>query len=492
MPNSYPKSVKSRQPITLDNRYLYQKIADEFVIDIQQGLYKPGQKIASVRKLSQQQQVSISTASQAYSLLEDRGYIQAKPQSGYFVRLDINHTHIIPPTSIGDSPAEVTKGKLIKQILESCQLPSHINFGAAILSMDALPQRAIQNHLQKAIRFQSHDVLNYQFSPGYEPLRIQIAQRMRNIGVRVHPDEIVITQGCTEALRLCLAANTEKGDTIAVESPCYYGFLQMAEVQGLKVIEIPTDPVTGISLEALQMALEQWSINLLMISSRYSNPTGCSLDSQKQQKLVNLINHYKIKALEDDVYGELTFGDPEQTVLKSFDTQGRILYCSSFSKTVAPGLRIGWCLPGKDLENIKNLQTFNTFSVTSITQCAMASYLQHGHYDKQLRILRRRSEDNMQKFYTCIREHFPPSTLLAPPLGGFVLWLCLPQNISAKQLMQRAQQQGMIIIPGDIFSNTEHFNHYIRINCAMKWNNEVENALVALAKLVITMHNENS
>ena len=479
---------KSRiQAATQQGTHLYEVIAQELIQDIEQGLYLSGQKIPSVRKLSQKRGVSISTVSQAYSLLEDRGIIQAKPQSGYFVKRAPTEINALPPLSMGDAPSNVTKGDLIKQILASCQLPSTVNFGAAIPDDAMLPVRSMQTHLQKLIRFNSRDILNYQFPPGYEPLRQQIAQRMRNSGVRCHQDEVVITQGCTEALNLCLRANTRRGDTIAVESPCYYGFLQIAEVLGLKVIEIPTDPNIGMSLEALKLALQEWSIKLVLLSTRFSNPTGCAMPKHKQQQLVELINEYKIKAIEDDIYGELGYDHNNQTVLKTFDTQGRILYCSSFTKTVAPGLRVGWCIPGGSREEVINLQTFNTLAVASLPQCAMASFLQNGHYDKHLRQLQRSARENCAFFINAIIESFPPETLLSQPSGGYVLWVCLPNNINALDVQKLAQQQDMAIMPGGVCSNTDHFDNYFRINFAMPWNDKVKEAIGELGKIVFSL-----
>lgn len=469
---------------TINKHRLYQRVADELAEDIRQGLYPPGKKIPSVRKLSEKRSVSISTVTQAYSMLEDRGLIQARPQSGYFVREGIDQTEVAPPISQGEEPREITKGALIRTMLESSQQTSTINLGASIPDTSLLPHRAIQNHLQKAARFQSREAINYQFTPGYEPLRKQIAKRMRNIGVRCHHDEILITNGCTEALSLCLRTLCNSGDTVAVESPCYYGFLQIAETLGLKVIEIPTDPIVGMSIEALELALQQWSVSLVLLNSRCSNPTGSTMPAEKQEKLVKLLERYDIHAIEDDIYGEL---GEQVTTLKTFDKHGRVLYCSSFSKTVAPGLRVGWCLPGQHLERVKSLQTFTTLAIGSVSQCAMSSYLENGHYDKHLRGLKSVTRENLEKFSARIRDSFPAGTLLSPPNGGALLWVCLPGKINARKLQQKALSRGISIVPGDVFSNTEHFSHYIRVNCALPWGQAVKDAIVELGKLAASM-----
>lgn len=483
-PTAEVSNSQATPPRREENALLYRRVAEELVQDIRQGLYQAGQKVPSVRKLASHRQVSISTVTQAYALLEDRGVLLAKPQSGYFVRAGIDEPPVAPPISPGDKPSVVTRGGLIRQMLANSQRHSAVSLGAAIPARELLPARSIQTHLQKAARFQGDDTTNYQFAPGYGPLRQQIARRMRHIGVRCHQQEVVITNGCTEALNLCLRASTSRGDTVAVESPCYYGFLQMAEALGLKVVEIPTDPNNGMSIEALQLALQQWSIKLVLLSSRFSNPTGCSMPPQRQQQLVALLEQYDIGAIEDDIYGELGFDGSGQHTLKSFDKTGRVMYCASFSKTVAPGLRVGWCLPGKQLEAVTTLQTFSTLAPASLPQLAMASYLEQGQYDKHLRKLRRSAQDNIERASATIRKHFPQPTMLSQPAGGYVLWVCLPPGVVAMELQRAAGREGITIVPGDVFSNTAHFANYIRINCALPWQPAVTDALVRLGEMV--------
>ncbi len=266
------------------NTTLYRQVASQVAKDIEQGVYQAEQKVPSVRKLSKQLQVSISTITQAYALLEDQGLIRAKPQAGYFVRQGASDEPVPPPLSQGAEPKAVTKIDLINHILANAHEKSSVNLGCAIPDYSFLPYRSLQTHMQKVTRFEMEEVFNYQFSPGLESLRAQIALRMRDVDLRCHADDIVITQGCSEALHLCLSSATQRGDIIAVESPCYYGFLQMAKLRGLKVIEIPTDPSHGISLDALTLALEQWPIKAIMLTSRYSNPTGGSINTEKQKK----------------------------------------------------------------------------------------------------------------------------------------------------------------------------------------------------------------
>ena len=491
MPNSLRSSFR--------HTTLYRQVAADLANDIEQGIYLAEQKIPSVRKLSKQLQVSISTINQAYALLEDQGLIRAKPQAGYFVRKGANDEPVPPPVSQGGQPKAVTKTELINHVLENVNVKSSVDLGCAIPNYSFLPYRSLQAHMQKVTRFNMEEVFNYQFSPGLESLRIQIALRMRDVGLRCHCDDIVITQGCSEALHLCLSSATQRGDIIAVESPCYYGFLQMAKLRGLKVIEIPTDPAHGISTDALKLALEQWPIKVIMVTSRYSNPTGGSISSEKQKNLVELAKKFDCQIIEDDIYGEMPLDnnvgfkgskEPINTVIKTHDTDDRVMYCSSYSKTVGPGLRIGWCIPGRNKKAVIQAQRFSTMATSSLPQLTMASYLKNGHYDKHLRSLRQRVTGNIKLFSQTVQLYFPKDTRLSIPTGGFILWICLPEKVSSIELLHRAQAESISIIPGDIFSNSDQFKNYIRLNCATPWNEDVKQAIVRLGEITLSLLKE--
>lgn len=465
---------------------LYQKIADDIAQDIHQGIYLSGEKVPSVRSLSKLKSVSISTITQAYALLEDQGYLTAKPQSGYYVKDGASDPVMPPPISKGSEPEVVKKNDIISMMLNAVHQKSLINFGAAIAHESLMPQHALQTHINKVSRFHSKQVFNYLFSPGLESLRRQIAARMRSVGVRCHPDDIIITQGCAEALNLCLRTSTQPGDIIAVESPCYYGFLQLAGLLGLKIIEIPTDAQKGISVDALTLALKQWPIRLIAVSARYSNPTGAALDTDKQKQLYALAQKYDVKILEDDIYGELGFDQSLNTVIKTFDTDGRVMHCSSFSKTLSPGLRVGWCISGDQHHKIIEEQTYSSFSPASVSQYALSSYLESGHYDKHLRKTRTTCQENVDAITQLIKQFFPTGTRISQPKGGFIIWVALPEKTDVMSLQRNALKEGINIAPGAMFSNTNEFDHYIRLNCAIPIDAQVTQAVKTLGRLAGT------
>ena len=467
----------------MTNLLLYQRIAQQLAEDIRRGVYRPGERVPSVRKMSRQLSVSHATVLQAYANLEDQGMIRARPQSGFYVHQTPVLTAPTPDIAQVERPKLVTRSSIINQVLSESRREGLIPLGAAVPHVDYLPVRALHQQLAKVTRFHSPRAFSYMFSPGYEPLRRQVAIRMRDAGVVVDSSEIVITHGCVDALQMSLRVLTKPGDLIAAESPTYYGLLQLADLLGLKVIEIPSDPDTGMSLEALQLAAGQWPIKALVLTARLSNPLGVSIPDHRQKQLLSLAARFYIQIVEDDIYGELMFDQGQYKALKSNDRDGRVIYCSSFSKTLSPGVRIGWVIAGRHQAEIERLQTFSTHSACSVTQMGVAAYLENGGYDRHLRAIRQEYRKNLSAFQLAVQRYFPEGTQMTRPKGNFILWVSLPVRVNTQDLHVRALERGISIAPGLIFSNTEQFNHCIRLNCGLPWNNETERALRTLGQL---------
>jgi len=467
----------------MTNLLLYQRIAHQLAEDIRRGVYRPGERVPSVRKMSRQLSVSHATVLQAYANLEDQGMIRARPQSGFYVHQTPVLTAPTPDIAQVERPKLVTRSSIINQVLSESRREGLIPLGAAVPHVDYLPVRALHQQLAKVTRFHSPRAFSYMFSPGYEPLRRQVAIRMRDAGVVVDSSEIVITHGCVDALQMSLRVLTKPGDLIAAESPTYYGLLQLADLLGLKVIEIPSDPDTGMSLEALQLAAGQWPIKALVLTARLSNPLGVSMPDHRQKQLLSLAARFDIQIVEDDIYGELMFDQGQYKALKSNDRDGRVIYCSSFSKTLSPGVRIGWVIAGRHQAEIERLQTFSTHSACSVTQMGVAAYLENGGYDRHLRAIRQEYRKNLSAFQLAVQRYFPEGTQMTRPKGNFILWVSLPVRVNTQDLHVRALERGISIAPGLIFSNTEQFNHCIRLNCGLPWNNETERALRTLGQL---------
>ncbi|MFT2112138.1 PLP-dependent aminotransferase family protein [Marinomonas sp. 2405UD68-3] len=460
---------------------LYEKVANQIEQQILDGVFLPGTKITSVRKSSSQLNVSVATVLQAYSLLEDRGVIKAQPQKGYYVQNTLPNTtatHKIAPAKTADSmPA------LINNLLHSSQDDSIIQFGAAIPKGQFLPIRQLQRSVGRLMRLEPEICAAYEFTPGALSLRRQIAIRMLDSGCKVQPRDITITLGCQNAIMHALQAITKAGDTVAIETPTYHGLLQAIEVLDLKAIEIPCHPGSGIDLHLLEHAFNHWDIKVCLVTPNNQNPTGSSLSKPSRKYLLNLCAQYKTTIIEDDVYGELSYHNNREDSLLSYTEFDNVIYCSSFSKSIAPGFRIGWIIGGRFQERIEHYASVQSLAIPTLTQRAIANFLENGAYDRHLRKTRQTYEENMHRCRTLIQLHFPEGTKASSPTGGFLLWITLPESVNALTLHQTALTEGIGTMPGLIFSITPTFTHHLRINYALSWNNKTDSAIKKIGVL---------
>ena len=380
-------------------------------------------------------------------------------------------------------PVPVTGQELVLRLVQAANEPDFVQLGAAVPAPDFLPTRAIQRALAAAARAGGANLATYQFPPGSPELRRQIARRMADAGCQVAPDEIVITSGCQEALILSLRAVTGPGDVVAIESPSFYGLLQAIDSLGLKALEIPTDPATGISLEALELALEKWPVRACALTANFSNPLGGIMPVEKKQALVALLARHDIPLIEDDIYGDLGFEGERPQALRACDEAGGVIYCASFSKTLSPGLRVGWMVPGRWREQVEYLKYVTSLAAPTLSQLAVADYLHHGGYDRHLRQVRGAYARQVALMTRAVGKYFPAGTRVTRPRGGFVLWVELPEEVDALNLCQRALEQHISIAPGPVFSASGKYRNCIRLNCAQPWSDALDQAVMTVGRM---------
>jgi DNA-binding transcriptional MocR family regulator len=467
--------------------FRYEEVADQVMQLIEQGTYRPGDRIPSVRQMSLQKGISISSVLQAYLLLESRGVIEARPQSGYYVSQPA-HLHLPEPeaSSPGLDPTRVNLHDLVMMVMRDSLNPELAQLGAAMPNLELLPTERMNRILARLARTASRGTHRYQLPPGAEDLRVQIAQRAVNCGCQFSPNDIVITSGATEAIDLCLHAVCKPGDIVAIESPMYFGTLQIIEVQGLRALEIPTNPRDGISLDALQFAIEHNPIKAVLTISNFSNPHGSFIPDEKKKELVELLARYDIPLIDNDVSGELYFTEKRPLTTKAFDKKGLVMLCSSFSKDISPSLRVGWVAPGRYKNEVEWLKFTLSAATATLPQMAIAEFLASGGYDHQLRRIRREYASNVTRLSQAVTRTFPPGTRVTRPSGGYVLWVQLPENVDSLELYSLALKGGITITPGYLFSPTNHFYNFIRLNAAA-WNLSIERALERLGDMVVEL-----
>lgn len=462
--------------------FLYETLAGELAALIEQGVYRPGERLPGVRALSRRRGVSIATAVSAYQRLEEGGLLEARPRSGFFVRRRPAALPTPAPSKPSARPQPVTGQALVLSLVQAANDERVVQLGAAVPDPSFLPTRAIELALTQVVRRQRVRSAGYAFPPGAPELRREIARRMAEGGAAVPPEEIVVTDGCQEALSLALRAVTQPGDVVAIESPTFYGLLQVIESLGLKALEIPTDPSAGISLEALQLALEQWPVRACVVIPNYSNPLGYCMSDERKRRLVELLGRHQVPLIEDDVYGDLGFAAGRPTTCKAFDAD--VIHCSSFSKTLSPGLRVGWIAPGRHLERVEYLKFVTNLATSTPAQLAVAHVLQSGRYERYLREVGRQYAQAVERMTEAIGRHFPAGTRVTQPRGGFVLWVELAPAVDTLALCRRALAEGVSIAPGPVFSPTQRYRNFLRLSCACVWDGRVERALATLARLI--------
>ena len=469
---------------------LYLELAENFADQIRSGVYAAGDKLPSVRSLSKQRSVSVSTVLSAYNALEDMGMIEVRPKSGYYVRSiarsqDLDLPKIRQQTA---SPKMVSSSQMVMDVMRESCLEGYVSLGAAIPASDFPILSELKKVFSRLVRGQQFLGIGYDSTKGDASLRQQIAKHSLESGVLVSAEEVVVTAGCQGAIGLCLRALCQPGDIVAVESPAYYGLLQLIESSGLKVLEIPSDPVNGLSIDALRLAMEQWPIKAVLTVSSFSNPMGALIPEPQKKQLVELANQYDVPIIEDDIYGDLHFTAHRPKSVKAYDTQGRVLLCSSASKILEPQLGLGWVLPGRYLEAIEYERFLNNTGLFRLPQAALSQVLGKASFSRHLRLARETYRHRRDSFADLVAEYFPQGTRISQPQGGFVSWLQLPGKADATELYVQAKRAGVIVAPGAIFSsNPDKYRHFIRLTYANEWTPERQQAVKILGSLAHTL-----
>ena len=468
-----------------DEDFLYLQIAERLGMQIREQLLKTGEKLPSVRSLSLEQGISISTAYKAYVQLENKGLIEARPKSGYYVRYSPARSFDLRKSV---KPVKETQklslDEMIALVYRNFSNESIVRLSRAAPALSLLPEAKLNKSMMEAIRLSANSCINYDDIQGNEELRKHIARLSFNWGGDILTDDVVTTQGCMEALVFCLRAVTKPGDMVAIESPTYFGIFNTIQSLGLRIIEIPTDPVDGPDLDFLKKAINEQEIKACLFVPTFSNPLGYCMTNENKKKLVDLLARNQVPLIEDDIYGEMYFGKARPRTCKSYDKEGLVMLCSSVSKSLAPGYRVGWCIPGKFKTQIINLKLMHALSSSAPTQAAIGHFFETGRYDLHMRNLRKALYTQCLRYTQAVAEYFPPEVKISRPEGGYVLWIELNKKIDAFKLYEQALNHNISISPGQIFSTDSRFTNFIRISFGIPYNDEIDKSLKTLGELI--------
>ena len=466
----------------------YEQYAHEITTLIKSQTLRPGERLPSVRRASASRKISPSTVFEAYYLLEARGLIQARPRSGYYVSALVKPAQAEPGTALpGQQSTPVAISDLVFEVLESTRQLDVVPLGSAFPSPSLFPLDKLARCLTPAMRQLTPDRMVEDLTLGNERLRRQIGLRYVMAGAAVEVDEIVITSGAMEALNLCLQAVTQPGDVVAVESPTFYSALQALERLNLRAVEVATHPRDGVDLDSLAQVLQRHPVKACWFMPNFQNPLGSLMPDVRKQAMVELLAKHQVPLIEDDVYGELYFGVSRPLPAKAYDRHGLVMHCSSFSKCLAPGYRVGWVAAGRFAQQVQRLKLMTTLATAIPSQLAISDYLQRGAYERHLRALRQTLEAQQQRALRLIASYFPKGTRVTRPEGGYFLWLELPGEVDALQLHRLSLSQRISIAPGHLFSADRRFSHCLRLNYGYPGHERFEEALKTVGQLACTL-----
>lgn len=463
---------------------LYQRLAGSIEGGITSGALGAGDRLPSVRQLAQQHGVSISTATQVYRFLENRSVVQARPKSGYFV---VARSAALPEPQFDqriEDASFVSMDQVLNEFLMILEDSQAVPPFTAAPARALLPEAKLQRLMASVNRRHPEYATQYHLV-GHPELRHEIARRAVSSGVQLRPDEIVITNGGMEAIYFALRTVASAGDTVVLESPTYFHLLQSIESLGMKVLEIPSHPRTGISLEALDFATQTpGAVNACVLLPNFSNPCGSLMPLEHKRRLVQMMAERKVALIESDIYGEMYFGEQRPPVLKSFDSAGDVILCSAFTKTVAPGYRIGWIAAGRHVLKTQTLKMRTSMACPMLQQEVLARFIRDGGYDHHLRRLRAALKTQAHQMADAVARHFPAGCRLSVPQGGLLLWIEMPRHVDSREVFALARLENIGVAPGAAFSTSRRFDHFIRLQYGQPWSPALDAAMRKLGQIV--------
>lgn len=466
----------------------YQQLAETFANYIHQGKLKVGQRLPAIRRVASNYQVSINTVLSAWQVLENRGLIEARPQSGFYVRTVLAELSNALPSQ--PKPRELGSEKLalIETVFAAQKNPLYTNISLACpQNKDFFPTARLAKITASILRRNPAVISEYALPNGSEQLRQQIAKRAFYTGLSLAADEITVTHGCTEAMQLALRATTQPGDCVGIESPTYFFLFPLLSELGLKVIELPTDPRNGMQLDVLELMMQERRFTAVVTIPTAHNPLGFSMTISDKQRLARLAETYQIPVIEDGIYGELQFSPTPSPPIKAFDEQGWVIYCTSFTKTLAPDFRIGWMSAGRYQAIVNRIKGISSLGESALLSRTLAEFLANGGYDHHLRSLRRRYASNMDKARDLVARHFPEGTQATRPTGGFLFWAELPKKIDTVELFTQLLNEQICVTPGALYSLSDHYHHALRLSCCYPFDERYRYALSRTGALACEM-----
>lgn len=464
--------------------FRYRQVMDVIVTMMENEVLRPGDKVPSLRKMSEEQNVSLSTVMQAYMELESVGMLEARPQSGFYVSGGtIVPRETVRVTKPSDQPMQVKNSNLIQEILYAVTNPEIIPLGCAMPATELLPHRELNSIMKKLLSTDSETRVEYGDVQGHKFFRQQLAYYMNMNGNSISSDNIIITNGASEGITMAMRAVTRPGDLVLMESPSYFGFMHLLETAKVYALELPTSPQDGILMKDFREALNRFDVKAVLVQPNYGNPMGHTYPEDVRKELVELCNKKDIPVIEDDINGDFNFSGRRLGNLKKYDKNGNVIHVSSFSKSLAPGYRVGWIEPGKYFDEILRQKIASSMATNTVPQLTVAHFLASGKFPRHLRKMNNSLKAQVETYTYQILRHFPEGTRVTRPQGGFVLWVEMPEKVDTLDMYPRALKEKISFSPGGIFSSQQKYNNCMRVNCGFPWDSKFEKSIIKLGEI---------
>jgi DNA-binding transcriptional MocR family regulator len=469
---------------------LFEQVAEKIKIQIENGVFNPGQKVPSVRKVSRQLGVSVFTVVQAYWKLENQGFLQSLPKSGFYVPAS---RQLLPKESDREeisASLKISSDKSLNAKIQSMGLfitaitdPKNLFLSIGYPGLSVLSTKSLRQSLKTGILKAGDAGLTYNSRLGYLPLRKQLARHYFDRGLNLSPDQIVLTAGGSESLNICYRVAGRTGGIVAVESPMVALLPICLQYHGLKILEIPTSPREGMSLEVLKKSLKRYRVKACICMPNFHNPTGSTMPEENKKRLVEMLAERDVVLIENDAYGDLWFGEPQPKPAKAFDKTGNVYLCSSFSKSVAPGIRVGWIAGGKNVDPFAEARFMGNASTNSLMEAGMADFMERGEFNRHLRKVRAFCETNLKIYTQAVLKYFPEGTRISRPTGGLLFWVEFPEKVDASKLQKEALAKNILVLPGPFFTLIPRFKNCVSISFGHKWSPSMEKTLEFIGNL---------
>ncbi len=383
---------------------------------------------------------------------------------------------------------EGIKASEIRELLKLTARPEIISFAGGLPAPELFPVEEMKVISVKVLEDMGQESLQYSTTEGYQPLREKIAQRMKKVGISADPDHVLITNGSQQGLDFSGRVFLNPGDIVFCESPSYLGAINAFKAYQCDFVEVPTDN-QGMDMEALERAIQENSRGrMIYVIPDFQNPTGRTWSLERRKKLVELANRYNLPIIEDNPYGELRFEGEFLPAIKSLDTEDRVIFLGTFSKTFCPGLRIGWVYACDEVLNkFIMVKQGADLQSNSMSQRELNLFLETYDLDRHIARIRQVYHRRRDLMLDTMEREFPKSVSYTVPEGGLFTWCVMPEHLNARDIMEKALEKHVAFVPGgSFFPNGGHENTW-----RMNYSNMPEDKIVeGIKRLGEVLHKE--